>query len=160
MNSVLLSLFLVTRKRSSTVLIFTDTTPSRLLMAGTAAGTVFLYTVTSTIRIAKEIQLKHGAPVLSIIVLDSNSSPIHSHSSPPHKLLITSEEQIKIFSLPNLRPLGKLKMTAHEGVRVRKVGIIGETLLVLNNSGELGVLGIRDMRRLGKGECCRNGDIR
>jgi hypothetical protein len=50
-------------------------------MAGTAAGTVFLYTVTTSIRITKEIQLKHGAPVLSIIVLDSTSNPIHPPSS-------------------------------------------------------------------------------
>jgi lethal(2) giant larvae protein len=126
-------------------------------MAGTAAGTVFLYTITTSIRIAKEIQLKHGAPVLSIIVLDSNSNPIHSASNPPHKFLITSEEQIKIFSLPNLRPLGKVKVTAHDGVRVRKLGIIRETLLVLSNSGEIAVLGVQDMRRLGKGACCRNG---
>lgn len=141
-------------------MIHADTTPSRLLMAGTAAGTVFLYTITNSIRIAKEIQLKHGAPVLSIIVLDSNSNSIHPQSSPPHKLLITSEEQIKIFSLPNLRPLGKVKVTAHDGLRVRKVGMVGETLLVLNNSGEIAVLSVRDMRKLGKGVCCRNGDIR
>jgi len=104
---------------------------------------------------AKEIRLKHKAPVLSIVVLDSTNQSIGQGSSIPtiesalpvaqvpvpisnnpestspttatavtsHKVLICSEEQFKIFTLPNLKPYCKFKMTATEGARVRKVNI-------------------------------------
>ena len=32
-------------------------------------------------------------------------------------MLITSEEQFKLFLLPQLKPCGKYKLTAHEGIR-------------------------------------------
>jgi len=54
-----------------------------------------------TCQLAKEIQLKHRAPVLAVIVIDCNSgcvdsfSPDHDHLA-PHKVLICSEEQIKV----------------------------------------------------------------
>lgn len=54
-----------------------------------------------TCQIAKEIQLKHRAPVLSVILLDCNAgvvdgfSPQHDHLG-PHKVIISSEEQIKV----------------------------------------------------------------
>lgn len=35
----------------------------------------------------------------------------------PHKVLIASEEQFKVFSLPQLKPVNKYKLTAHEGAR-------------------------------------------
>lgn len=52
-------------------------------------------------QIAKEIQLKHRAPVLSVILLDCNMSvvdgfsPQHDHLG-PHKVIIASEEQLKV----------------------------------------------------------------
>jgi len=36
-------------------------------------------------------------------------------------LLIASEEQFKLFSLPQLKPINKYKLTAHEGARVRRI---------------------------------------
>ena len=42
----------------------------------------------------------------------------------PHRVVIASEEQFKMFMLPTLKPCGKYKLTAHEGSRVRKVGFI------------------------------------
>ena len=39
----------------------------------------------------------------------------------PSRVLITSEEQFKLFLLPQLKPCGKYKLTAHEGIRVRRV---------------------------------------
>lgn len=38
-------------------------------------------------------------------------------SSGPHKVLIASEEQFKVFALPQLKPVTKYKLTAHEGAR-------------------------------------------
>ena len=41
-----------------------------------------------------------------------------------HSVLISSEEQFKVFSLPTLRPRNKEKLTAVDGSRVRKLGVV------------------------------------
>lgn len=97
--------------------------------------------------LAKEMRLKHRAPVVHIQVLDQNMQPIpyesqatqqsttdetsstsqavtSSSSSSPvnHKVIICSEEQFKVFQLPSLKPVCKFKLTAVEGARVRRIG--------------------------------------
>lgn len=77
-------------------------------------------------QLAKEIQLKHRAPVVGIAVFDSTGFPVDqldgvSNGTPPHRVLIASEEQFKIFSLPQLKPLNKYKLTANEGARIRRI---------------------------------------
>ncbi|XP_013199710.1 lethal(2) giant larvae protein homolog 1 isoform X2 [Amyelois transitella] len=112
------------------------------LWAGTNNGTVYAFTLhvpntnkrkeePVTCHLAKEIQLKHRAPVIAITVLDGASVPLpdpleveRGVSALPepgtHRVLITSEEQFKVFSLPSLKPHNKYKLTAHEGARVRR----------------------------------------
>lgn len=73
--------------------------------------------------LAKSIQLKHRAPVVGIAIFDNAGVPLEL-SGPgtfPHRVLIASEEQFKVFSLPQLKPVTKYKLTAHEGARVRKM---------------------------------------
>lgn len=73
--------------------------------------------------LAKTIQLKHRAPVVGIAIFDNAGVPLEL-SGPgtfPHRVLIASEEQFKVFSLPQLKPVTKYKLTAHEGARVRKM---------------------------------------
>lgn len=75
-------------------------------------------------QLAKEIQLKHRAPVIAISIFDQNGVPLEFQPTPgpgPHKVLIASEEQFKVFSLPQLKPVNKYKLTAHEGARVRRI---------------------------------------
>ncbi|XP_017065593.2 lethal(2) giant larvae protein isoform X2 [Drosophila eugracilis] len=77
-------------------------------------------------QLAKEIQLKHRAPVVGISIFDQTGSPVDQLSagengSPPHRLLIASEEQFKVFSLPQLKPINKYKLTANEGARIRRI---------------------------------------
>jgi len=60
----------------------------------------------------------HGVPVAE----GGDVSVGVDNSSQPHRVLISSEEQFKLFVLPTLKPCGKYKMTAHEGSRIRKVG--------------------------------------
>jgi len=78
-----------------------------------------------TAQIAKEIQLKHRAPVVGIGIFDINGCPVEQMSGsqgvPPHRVLIASEEQFKVFSLPQLKPINKYKLTANEGARVRRI---------------------------------------
>ncbi|XP_055585655.1 lethal(2) giant larvae protein [Uranotaenia lowii] len=75
-------------------------------------------------QLAKEIQLKHRAPVIGIALYDQNGLPLEFSTRPspgPHKVLIATEEQFKVFSLPQLKPVNKYKLTAHEGARVRRI---------------------------------------
>jgi lethal(2) giant larvae protein len=77
-------------------------------------------------QLAKEIHLKHRAPVISISLFDNHGVPLEFQdtialNSGPHRVLIASEEQFKVFSLPQLKPITKYKLTAHEGARVRKL---------------------------------------
>lgn len=79
-----------------------------------------------SVQLAKEIQLKHRAPVVAISIFDQTGYPVDQlnygeNGTPPHRVLIASEEQFKVFSLPQLKPINKYKLTAHEGARIRRV---------------------------------------
>lgn len=76
-----------------------------------------------TAQLAKEIQLKHRAPVVGIAIFDQAGVPLDfpGPGTSPHRVLIASEEQFKVFSLPQLKPVTKYKLTAHEGARVRRL---------------------------------------
>merc|ERR1719228_1764688 len=157
---------------------------SPTLWAGTNTGQVlvFLLTITPvdkrkndkiTAVLAKEIQLKHRAPVIDIEVHDAGGLPVSGNqpSYPaPHRVLITSEEQFKLFLLPQLKPCGKYKLTAHEGVRVRKTKSATFTsskdaqytencLVYLANSGEVGVLSLPELRRQVSTQVIRREDV-
>ena len=146
---------------------------TRSLWIGTNSGHVYVYSIvglepqstngpaiaidyTNACSLAKEIRLKHKAPVLSIAVLDGSNHSIGQGSNIPlssnveiptnsenvnsHRVLICSEEQFKVrksschsidnsftlvqvFTLPQLKPFCKYKLTAIEGTRVRKISI-------------------------------------
>ena len=129
------------------ILLFKGTHQIPTLWAGTNSGSIFVYSITipedkqSTdspiaAEIGKEIKLKHHAPVIAIYILDKNGVPLPStsdveagrekaaDSTGPHSLLICSEEQFKMFTLPALRPRNKEKLTAIDGSRARRVGMI------------------------------------
>uniref|UniRef100_A0AAU8EGR6 Lethal (2) giant larvae n=1 Tax=Grapholita molesta TaxID=192188 RepID=A0AAU8EGR6_GRAMO len=162
------------------------TTPT--LWAGTNNGTVFAFTLSIpntnkrkeeqvTCTLAKEIQLKHRAPVIGITVLDGASVPlpdpleVERGAAPlpepgAHRVVITSEEQFKVFTLPALRPHHKYKLTAHEGARVRRTAFAwfssGEhrewCLLCLTNLGDCLVLS-PELRRQLNAAAVRKEDI-
>lgn len=69
-----------------------------------------------------------GSPATTI----APSASVHDKLSPSSKqkdnllqprVLICSEEQFKVFNLPNLKPFCKFKLTAHEGLRAKKISI-------------------------------------
>ncbi|XP_028043752.1 lethal(2) giant larvae protein isoform X3 [Bombyx mandarina] len=158
------------------------------LWAGTNNGTVYAFTLhvpntnkrkeePVTCQLAKEIQLKHRAPVIGITVLDGASVPlpdpleVERGVSPlpepgTHRVVITSEEQFKIFTLPSLKPHNKYKLTAHEGARVRRTawsqfscGAHREwCLLCLTNLGDCLVLS-PELRRQLNAAAVRKEDI-
>ncbi|KAK4874231.1 hypothetical protein RN001_013591 [Aquatica leii] len=171
-----------------------NTTPT--LWAGTNNGTVYVFTITIPssakrdtdnviCQLGKEIQLKHRAPVIGIAVLDGSSKPLPEplevekgiaplpDTTQPHRVIIASEEQFKIFTLPSLKPYCKYKLTAHEGARVRRMsfGIFTcyvdpnntkhteVNLLCLTNLGDCVVLSIPDLKRQLNAAAIRREDI-
>uniref|UniRef100_A0A8D8ZVM3 Protein lethal(2) giant larvae n=1 Tax=Cacopsylla melanoneura TaxID=428564 RepID=A0A8D8ZVM3_9HEMI len=163
-------------------------TPS--LWAGTNQGTVYVFTLnipSSSKRnsdkvicqLAKEIQLKHRAPVIGVSIIDASCRPLPDSkevesglakppdTTGPHKVIIGSEEQFKVFSLPNLKPLCKLKLTASEGARVRRMSLASFNsrshsewcLLCLTNLGDIIVLSIPELRRQVYAAVIRREDI-
>ncbi|XP_022916419.1 lethal(2) giant larvae protein isoform X2 [Onthophagus taurus] len=164
------------------------------LWAGTNNGTVYVFTIglpskrdTDDVicQLGKEIQLKHRAPVIAIAVLDGASKPLPEplevekglaslpDPTQPHRVVIASEEQFKIFTLPSLKPYCKYKLTAHEGARVRRMSFANfsctssdtnvthtETdLLCLTNLGDCLVLSIPDLKRQLNAAAVRREDI-
>ena len=165
------------------------------MWAGTNNGTVYAFTISDvptakraagespTCSLAKEIQLKHRAPVIDIAVLDGNSQPLPEplevnkgvaklpDTTSPHRVVIASEEQFKIFTLPQLKPFNKFKLTAHEGARVRRMAFAKFScmldgnkhsevdMLCLTNLGECFVLTVPDLKRQLTAAAVRREDI-
>uniref|UniRef100_A0A3Q3B2E7 LLGL scribble cell polarity complex component 1 n=1 Tax=Kryptolebias marmoratus TaxID=37003 RepID=A0A3Q3B2E7_KRYMA len=132
--------------------------------------------------LGKEIQLMHRAPVVSICVLDGRGKPlpdpyeasqdlaIAPDMTNAHSVLIASEEQLKVFSLPKVSAKTKFKLTAHEGCRVRKVALVlfssaaqedynEHTLVCLTNLGDMHLFNIPALRPQVRYDCIRKEDI-
>lgn len=163
------------------------------LWAGTNGGTVYAFSLRvppaerrtdEPVRAeqAKEIQLMHRAPVVGILVLDGHNVPLpeplevaHDLSKSPdmqgsHQLLVVSEEQFKVFTLPKVSAKLKLKLTALEGSRVRRVGVAhfgscraedyGEHhLAVLTNLGDIQVVSVPLLKPQVRYSCIRREDV-
>ncbi|XP_049714867.1 LLGL scribble cell polarity complex component 2 isoform X1 [Elephas maximus indicus] len=163
------------------------------LWAGTNGGTVYAFSLRvppaerrmdEPVRAeqTKEIQLMHRAPVVGILVLDGHSVPLpeplevaHDLSKSPdmqgsHQLLVVSEEQFKVFTLPKVSAKLKLKLTALEGSRVRRVSVAhfgscrtedyGEHhLAVLTNLGDVQVVSLPLLKPQVRFSCIRREDV-
>ncbi|XP_012555599.1 lethal(2) giant larvae protein homolog 1 isoform X1 [Hydra vulgaris] len=166
------------------------------LWAGTNAGYIYVYSITvpeksqrtqTSIKaeVGKELKLKHHAPVMNIFVIDKNGVPLLSSAesdagrkapidmSGGHSVVISSEEQLKVFSLPGLRQKNKEKITAVDGSRVRKLGIIevkGKTadqseeithhcLLCSTNQGDITVYSVPQLKQQIRVKAMKKEDI-
>ncbi|GAB6025766.1 UDP-N-acetylmuramoyl-L-alanyl-D-glutamate--2, 6-diaminopimelate ligase, variant 4 [Chamberlinius hualienensis] len=163
------------------------------LWAGTNSGAIYVFTVNMpavdkrkevsvACRLGKEIQLKHRAPVVAINIVDSSNTPLADHADAVrnhqkslanvggHRVVICSEEQFKVFTLPSLKPYGKFKLTAHEGSRIRRIGFLEfqsrsdpshiETgVTCLTNQGDISIYSIPDLRRQLLCNCIKREDI-
>ncbi|XP_066471976.1 LLGL scribble cell polarity complex component 2 isoform X2 [Tiliqua scincoides] len=162
------------------------------LWAGTNGGTVYAFSLRvppaerrmdEPVRAeqAKEIQLMHRAPVVGILVLDGQSTPLpeplevaHDLAKSPnmqssHQLLVVSEEQFKVFTLPKVSSKLKLKLTAMEGCRVRKVTVANfgscksehteNDLTVLTNLGDIHIISLPFLKIQVRYPCIRKEDV-
>nr|XP_020660757.1 lethal(2) giant larvae protein homolog 2 isoform X4 [Pogona vitticeps] len=169
-----------------------STRHSPSLWAGTNGGTVYAFCLRvppaerrmdEPVRAeqAKEIQLMHRAPVVGIVVLDGQSVPLpeplevaHDLSKSPnmqgsHQLLVVSEEQFKVFTLPKVSSKLKLKLTALEGCRVRKVSVASfascktdymeNNLTVLTNLGDIQIISLPSLKGQVRYPCIRKEDV-
>ncbi|XP_054154460.1 LLGL scribble cell polarity complex component 2-like [Oppia nitens] len=176
----------------SNAFIINNSTQTPTLWAATNAGNVLIYTIVMpsddkrvsedvSTQLAKEIHLKHKAPIVAIQIIDGNGIPLPDSyevqkgvakipTSSGHRVLICSEEQFKLFNLPNLKPLNKFKLTAHEGARARRISVaefgsksndnhIEYHLLCLSNQGDIGVLSIPELKRQIQTHCTKREDI-
>ena len=131
----------------------------------------------------KELKLKHHAPVINVMVLDREGIPIASRTDREagratipdmtggHNVLIMSEEQLKIFTLPTLRHRNKEKLTAMDGSRLRKTTTLrvetkGENgaqhhcLVCLTNLGDVRVYTLPGLRLQFQAQIAKREDIR
>ncbi|XP_065419528.1 LLGL scribble cell polarity complex component 2 isoform X4 [Chrysemys picta bellii] len=163
------------------------------LWAGTNGGTVYAFCLRvppaerrmdEPVRAeqAKEIQLMHRAPVVGILVLDGHGNPLpeplevaHDLSKSPdmqgsHQLLVVSEEQFKVFTLPKVSSKLKLKLTALEGCRVRKVTVANfgscktddyseNDLAILTNLGDIQIISLPFLKLQIRYPCIRKEDV-
>ncbi|CAG2163640.1 unnamed protein product, partial [Oppiella nova] len=176
----------------SNAFIVNNSTQTPTLWAATNAGNVFIYTMVLpsddkrasedvSSQLAKEIHLKHRAPIVAIQIIDGNGVPLPDSyevqkgvakipTSSGHRVLICSEEQFKLFNLPNLKPLHKFKLTAHEGARARRIANAQFTskandshmeyhVLCLSNQGDVSVLSIPELKRQMQTQCTKREDI-
>ncbi|KAG9343028.1 hypothetical protein JZ751_015246 [Albula glossodonta] len=163
------------------------------MWAGTNSGSVFAYALelpsqekfseqSAEAVLGKEIQLMHRAPVVTIAVLDGRGNPLpepyeasRDLAKAPdmqgsHSVLIASEEQFKVFTLPKVSAKTKFKLTAHEGCRVRKVALASfvsaasedyseNGLVCLTNLGDVHVFSVPALRPQVRYDCVRKEDI-
>ncbi|XP_071041650.1 lethal(2) giant larvae protein homolog 1 isoform X2 [Parasteatoda tepidariorum] len=172
--------------------IINNALQSHTLWAGTNAGAIYVFTISMhkenrksesvTCQLGKEIQLKHRAPVIAIQILDGMGHPLpepyeveNKRAKSPdfsgtHRVIICSEEQFKVFTLPSLKPYCKFKLTAHEGARVRKVAMIKFVsksdenyseycMTCLSNQGEVSIFTVPDLKRQQAHNCIKREDI-
>lgn len=124
--------------------------PVATLFIGTKAGTVKLYsifvdktTLNSSVLpklqlyYSRELILQHRAPVLSLRLIDAKSNMPYSLSDYKHYisdsgkshnlpvLSVVSEEQIRLFNLPNLHLKFKARITAIDGYRIKSASVVG-----------------------------------
>ncbi|XP_015732038.1 lethal(2) giant larvae protein homolog 1 [Coturnix japonica] len=163
------------------------------MWAGTNSGSVFAYALEVPSQekfseraveavLGKEIQLMHRAPVVAIAVLDGRGNPLpepyevsRDLAKAPdmqgsHSMLISSEEQFKVFTLPKVSAKTKFKLTAHEGCRVRKVALVSlasagaeerveNCLACLTNLGDIHIFTVPALQPQVHYSCIRKEDI-
>lgn len=123
--------------------------------------------------------------MIAVAVLDGSNKPLPEplevekgvsplpDTTQAHRVIIASEEQFKIFTLPNLKPYCKYKLTAHEGARIRRMNFATFNgnhpdnkdyseidLLCLTNIGECLILTIPDLKRQLTAATIRREDIK
>jgi len=150
------------------------------MWVGTNGGRVYAHQIvvpagekrkseTVTCVLAKEIHLKHKAAVIGLCVVDRTVQPVsglcdvqHERTKAAdmtggHQVIVCSEQQVKIFSLPSLIAVNKFKLSSSDPSRIRKAAVVNFTsksdenyverdLVYLTQAGDLNVLSLPHLR--------------
>ena len=107
----------------------------------------------------------------SLLLIHRKNCCSGAEAAGQHSLVICSEEQFKVFSLPHLKARHKEKLTAVDGSRVRKIGIINahsksddsgmvyHCLACLSNQGDLSVYSVPHLKLQLKVSCMKKEDM-
>ncbi|CAD6185519.1 unnamed protein product [Caenorhabditis auriculariae] len=141
---------------------------------GTSQGSVIIYklhepktAIAITAYKWRELRLSHGAPIVEIdLSCEAGNSP-----SPQQRLMVFTEEQIRGFSVPDLRSTRiKYKITSVEGTRIKNAAVVKLPLkrdpgehdmfaCVVTNSGTVNIHSLSSPRKRVEHEVFKPSDI-
>uniref|UniRef100_A0A1I7VDV9 LLGL domain-containing protein n=1 Tax=Loa loa TaxID=7209 RepID=A0A1I7VDV9_LOALO len=126
------------------------------LWIGTNGGVIFAYAILDDALkpedvcvLVKEVQLQHRAPVIDFTCAAIDGSHLIKGLTGTERLIIYTEEQIKTFALPTMKPTRfRYKFTGVEGSRIRKAQLLTlrsatnrklyeKFIVIITNQGEL-----------------------
>ncbi|XGW32971.1 hypothetical protein V3C99_017465 [Haemonchus contortus] len=143
-----------------------------VFVVGTNGGKLVIYTITDQPRaedackLLKTIALRHAAPIIHVDVILEPGTRASSA-----RLIIFTEEQIRSFYLPSLKPSRyKVKLTSVEGLRIRKAAIVTlhnvndlsnceSFAAIVNNHGEVAVYSLSNPKKTEKFSVVKSTDI-
>ncbi|VDP03987.1 unnamed protein product [Heligmosomoides polygyrus] len=146
---------------------------SDVFVVGTNGGKLIIYSITDQPRaedvckLMKTISLRHGAPIIHVdVILEPGTKQASST-----RLIIFTEEQIRSFYLPSLKPSRyKVKLTSTEGLRIRKASMVTLHNLndlsncesfaaIVNNHGEVAIYSLLNPKKSEKFAVVKSTDI-
>ncbi|VDM98108.1 unnamed protein product [Thelazia callipaeda] len=126
------------------------------LWIGTNGGIIFAYAISDDALkpedvcvLVKEVHLQHRAPVIDFTCATIDGSQLIKGLTGTERVIIYTEEQIKTFALPTMKPTRfRYKFTSLEGSRIRKAQLLTlrsitnrklyeKFIVVITNQGEL-----------------------
>ncbi|WKY14844.1 hypothetical protein Q1695_000397 [Nippostrongylus brasiliensis] len=143
-----------------------------VLVVGTNGGKMILYAISEQPRaedvckLLKTLALRHAAPIIHVDVIMEPGTKASST-----RLVIFTEEQIRSFYLPSLKPCRyKVKLTSTEGLRIRKAAIVTlhnvndlsnceSFATIVNNHGEVAVYSLLNPKKTEKFSVLKSIDI-
>ncbi|KAK6038003.1 hypothetical protein COOONC_24492 [Cooperia oncophora] len=129
-----------------------------VFVVGTNGGKLTASELKDVCKLLKTIALRHGAPIIHVdVILEPGTRQASSA-----RLIIFTEEQIRSFYLPSLKPSRyKVKLTSVEGLRIRKAAIVTlhnandlsnceSFAAIVNNHGEVAVYSLANPKKTEK----------
>ncbi|OQV22688.1 Lethal(2) giant larvae protein-like protein 2 [Hypsibius exemplaris] len=145
----------------------TVSTPSSPVPPPSASATPALDEPTTPTPSSPVVVVTAGSPPVSPSPLMPTSSKIitngHAAGTSSQKLLVASEEQLKIFHLPSLKPFGKYKLS---NARFKKVALVqvglqkgDDRVETVNTRGEVDVYSLPNLKRQLRGTLAKKDNL-
>uniref|UniRef100_A0A0N5APA8 LLGL domain-containing protein n=1 Tax=Syphacia muris TaxID=451379 RepID=A0A0N5APA8_9BILA len=158
--------------------VVSTSSKSDSLWVGTNEGVILLYGIADDALkpedacvLLKELHLQHRGPVIDFECCSTDASAFGKVISNTPRIIVYTEEQIKTFSLPALKPMKfKYKLTSLEGSRLRKAypltlkrnsdkRLSEKFVAVITNQGELSLFTAFSLRKCAKARFTKVTDV-